>query len=66
MNSVKVVHGNPSQEELAAVLAVLLSVGQEHDAVTEAEPSRTAVRAVSWSRGGRTYPVPATSWKFAS
>ncbi|MFD5799168.1 acyl-CoA carboxylase subunit epsilon, partial [Streptomyces diastatochromogenes] len=27
MNAVKVVHGNPSEEELAAVLAVLLSVG---------------------------------------
>jgi len=66
MNSVKVVHGKPSQEELAAVLAVLLSFGQQHGSVAEAEQPRTPTREASWSRGGRAYPAPATSWKFAS
>ncbi|NKQ27099.1 acyl-CoA carboxylase subunit epsilon [Streptomyces galbus] len=64
MNPVKVLHGNPSQEELAAVLTVLLSVGQ-HPA-PGAHDSRPALREASWSRGGRAYPAPAGSWRFPS
>jgi acyl-CoA carboxylase epsilon subunit-like protein len=66
MNSVRVVHGKPTQEELAAVLAVLLSIEQRHGFAAEAERSRTTPQGASWSRGGRAYPAPATSWKFAS
>ncbi|MFF7282319.1 acyl-CoA carboxylase subunit epsilon [Streptomyces griseorubiginosus] len=65
MNSLKVVHGNPTQEELAAVLAVLLSLSRQPDS-TDAGLVKPGVREISWSRGGRSYPAPATSWRFAS
>ncbi|MFE1886220.1 acyl-CoA carboxylase subunit epsilon [Streptomyces diastatochromogenes] len=66
MNAVKFVHGNPSEEELAAVLAVLLSVGQQHGHVAAAEGPKPPAQEASWSRGGRAYPAPAASWRFGS
>ncbi|MFJ8637415.1 acyl-CoA carboxylase subunit epsilon [Streptomyces sp. NPDC093568] len=65
MNGLKVVHGNPSQEELAAVVTVLLSLTRQ-DTEPEGGPARRPSREVRWSRGGRAYPAPAGSWKFAS
>ncbi|MGW1564663.1 acyl-CoA carboxylase subunit epsilon [Streptomyces sp. NPDC002144] len=64
--NVKVVHGKPSEEELAAVLAVLLSIGQQHGHAAAAEQPDPPARQASWSRGGRAYPAPAASWRFAS
>jgi hypothetical protein len=66
MNAVKVVRGKPSEEELAAVLAVLLSVGQQPDAPADADRAKPPSRQARWSRGGRLYPAPAASWRFAS
>ncbi|WP_328879733.1 acyl-CoA carboxylase subunit epsilon [Streptomyces sp. NBC_00299] len=66
MSAVKVVRGKPSEEELAAVLAVLLSVGQQPDAPTGSDRAKSPLRQTRWSRGGRAYPAPAASWKFAS
>ncbi|MFF1702821.1 acyl-CoA carboxylase subunit epsilon [Streptomyces sp. NPDC058252] len=64
----KVVHGDPSDEELAAVVAVLLSAGQQsHEpAADRGDGVNRPTSGVSWSRGSRTYAAPAASWKFLS
>ncbi|MCB5170368.1 acyl-CoA carboxylase subunit epsilon [Streptomyces bambusae] len=55
----KVVRGNPSPEEIAALMAVLLVTGGDG-----AEPEPTAAKA-SWARA-RGFGAPAGSWRAAS
>ncbi|MFI1356774.1 acyl-CoA carboxylase subunit epsilon [Streptomyces sp. NPDC020898] len=67
MNAFKVLHGNPSDEELAAVVAVLLSAGQQQESAAESgDGTNGPARTASWSRGSRAYAAPAASWKFFS
>ncbi|MCJ0875868.1 acyl-CoA carboxylase subunit epsilon [Streptomyces sp. AP-93] len=62
MNAMKVLRGNPTQEELAAVLTVLLTLGQDGEAFPEDAP--TPAKA-SWGRI-RAFGAPAGSWRSAS
>ncbi|MFE6037788.1 acyl-CoA carboxylase subunit epsilon [Streptomyces sp. NPDC056452] len=64
MNALKVLHGNPSQEELAAVLAVLMTVGQQPESSAGSLAATPA--KVTWGRTGRRFGTPAGSWKYAS
>lgn len=64
MNALKVVHGNPSEEELAAVLAVLLALGQRPEGPAGVAANGPAKAA--WGRRARAFGPPAGSWKSAS
>ncbi|MGW1769060.1 acyl-CoA carboxylase subunit epsilon [Streptomyces sp. NPDC002073] len=63
VNAMKVTRGNPSEEELAAVLTVLLALGQGRDEAIQDAP--TPARA-SWGGRIRGFGAPAGSWRAAS
>ena len=66
MNAFRVLRVNPRDEELAATVAVLLSVGQQpqESAAESGDDTNGPTRTASWSRGSRAYAAPAASWKF--
>ncbi|MGW1721041.1 acyl-CoA carboxylase epsilon subunit [Streptomyces sp. NPDC002156] len=66
MSELKVVHGKPSDEDLAAVVAVLLAVGQPETAAAAgrgADGTPGASRRPCWVHARRLLHVPAGSWQ---
>jgi hypothetical protein len=66
MRELKVVHGKPSDEDLAAVIAVLLAVGQPDTAGAAgrgADGTPGAVGRPGWAHARRSLHVPANSWQ---
>lgn len=58
MSAVEVVAGHPSDEELAAILVVLLQAR-----AAAARPARPAPsRRPGWPVPAKTWPVPARTW----
>ncbi|MFC4029850.1 acyl-CoA carboxylase subunit epsilon [Streptomyces polygonati] len=63
MSEVRVQHGNPSSEQLAAVLAVLMALGQ---GAPETAPTAGSARLrAGWDRSRFGGHSPAGSWRSA-
>lgn len=67
MSELKVVHGNPSADDLAAVVAVLLAVGQQRSsAAPHPALGSGAGRGTGWNRARHSPHVQAGSWRHVS
>ncbi|MFD4261717.1 acyl-CoA carboxylase epsilon subunit [Streptomyces sp. NPDC058534] len=67
MSELKVVHGKPSDEDLAALVAVLLAVGQPDTAAAAgrgADGTPGAPGRPGWAHARRFLEVPAGSWQY--
>ncbi|MBT2389308.1 acyl-CoA carboxylase subunit epsilon [Streptomyces sp. ISL-1] len=67
MSELKVVRGNPSADDLAAVVAVLLAVGpQRSSAAPHLVLGSGAARGAGWNRARHSPHVQAGSWRHVS